>query len=91
MIAYSTIIFDMAVAMSGKSVAYNISNCQEISTMNLYQIITKILGVKSLPKLCDPRPGDIYRSCLNNSLAINKLGWKPIYDIEAGLKDMLNI
>lgn len=81
----------LKAALMGKPGVYNISNCQEISTMNLYQIITKILGVKGLPKLCKPRVGDIYRSCLNNRLANEKLGWKPIYDIEAGLKDMLNI
>ncbi len=72
-----------------KSGVFNISTCQEVSNLKLHKLIAKILEIDATPVFEDFRTGDIYRSCLDNSLAKKCLSWQPEYSLEDGLSDML--
>ena len=70
--------------------AFNISTGKETAINQLYQIITRIAGKNQKPVYGPAKPGEAFRSCLDNSLAQKTLGWKPEVDLETGLKFTLN-
>ncbi|MBF0517167.1 MAG: GDP-mannose 4,6-dehydratase [Nitrospirae bacterium] len=71
----------------------NISSGVETSTMQLYRSILEALrqrGIAKDAKFDTPfkgpaRPGDLRRSCLNNSKASQSLNWQPEYDLNKGI------
>ena len=66
--------------------AFNISTGKETTINQLYQIITRIAGKNQKPVYAPAKPGEAFRSCLDNSLARKTLGWKPEVKLEEGLK-----
>jgi UDP-glucose 4-epimerase len=48
-------------------------------------VIAKAAGAPDDPEFFSPRLGDLKRSCLEISLAADVLGWRPRFDIEAGV------
>jgi len=66
--------------------AFNISTGKETTINQLYQIITRIAGKNLKPVYGPAKPGEAFRSCLDNSLAQKTLGWKPEVKLEEGLK-----
>ncbi|MFA6074554.1 MAG: NAD-dependent epimerase/dehydratase family protein [Negativicutes bacterium] len=75
-----------AVTATAANKVMNISNNSELSVNELIaafeQAAGKKLSVNYLPK----RDGDIYRSRLDNSLAVATLAWKPQHDLTASLQ-----
>jgi UDP-glucose 4-epimerase len=65
----------------------NISSGIEVSLMELFNIMVKVLGKDVVPQIGDVLPGDVKRSCLDNSLAHELLGWSPKIGIEEGLRN----
>ncbi len=64
---------------------FNISRNEEISINDLLMTIKEILDFEVAPIYSEPRKGDIARSILNNSKAIEGLKWTPQVNIEEGL------
>ena len=64
----------------------NISGGKEISLLQLYESVAKVMNSSVKPVLRDPVLGDILRSCLSNGRAKSMLGWSPKIDLATGLK-----
>ena len=64
----------------------NISGGKEISLLQLYESVAKVMNSSVKPVLRDPVLGDILRSCLSNERAKSMLGWSPKIDLATGLK-----
>ncbi|GEN53831.1 NAD-dependent epimerase/dehydratase family protein [Halobacillus faecis] len=65
---------------------FNISSNKEITINSLVDEINSLMNTKLSPIHKEFRSGDITRSCLDNQLAIKKLGWKPKFSLREGLK-----
>lgn len=64
---------------------YNISTSKETNILDLSYEILKISGKNCKIEHRDIVKGEVLRSCLENSLARNELGWKPEFSLEKGL------
>ncbi|MGY0374675.1 NAD-dependent epimerase/dehydratase family protein [Clostridium sp. JNZ J1-5] len=73
----------------GDNETINICSNKEISIIDLYQLIMSItkkdIGIKYLSH----RSGDIYRSIMDNSKAVNILKWLPKYSLKDGLSELI--
>ncbi|MBP2645547.1 MAG: UDP-glucose 4-epimerase [Firmicutes bacterium] len=79
----------LALTSLAGGITANISTNTEISVNLLTEIMGKVSG-KVVERVYLPaREGDIYRSCLNNSNAINTFGWNPATKLEEGLINTL--
>ncbi len=78
----------VAAALHTESVntVYNLSSKSEISIRQLVTYLSAVTGKKIVPKYGPPRPGDIYRSCLDNQRASRGLNWTPETPLEDALK-----
>ncbi|ATW28910.1 SDR family oxidoreductase [Candidatus Formimonas warabiya] len=68
----------------------NISTGKEVTVNELYGTIKDELGSKMAPAYSQPRAGDIYRSCLDNSAARKMLGWQPEILLGEGIKKTIS-
>lgn len=64
----------------------NVSSGIEISLLELFNIMSRVLGKDIVPQIGEVLPGDVQRSCLDNSLARKLLDWSPKIGIEEGLR-----
>ena len=64
----------------------NISSNSETSLGDLYSEICRIKNAQEDCIYRDPAPGEVLKSRLDNSLARELLGWKPITSLIEGLK-----
>lgn len=71
---------------NAKGDSYNIANGKGISINQLVKKINEILGKSIEPVYENARPGDPKHSEADISESIEKLGFKPKYDFEEGLK-----
>ena len=65
---------------------FNVATGKRVSINELANLIMEITGVKLEPIYDKPRPGDIRHSLADISLAMEKLGYKPEYDLRRGLE-----
>ncbi|MHC1566277.1 MAG: SDR family oxidoreductase [Candidatus Syntropharchaeia archaeon] len=65
---------------------FNIACGNRISIKELANKILEIMGLKLSPVCDKPRPGDIRHSLADISLARERLGYVPEYDLEKGLE-----
>ena len=65
---------------------FNIATGKRVSINELANLIMEITGVKLEPIYDKPRPGDVRHSLADISLAMEKLGYKPEYDLRRGLE-----
>ena len=77
--------FVKASGALGDGQRFNIGTGTETSTRQLHTVIAKAAGAPDDPAFFPPRLGDLKRSCLEISLAADVLGWRPRFDIEAGV------
>ncbi len=66
---------------------YNLSTQTETSLRQLVTHLSSVAGRQLVPKYAPPRPGDIYRSCLNNMRAARGMGWSPKTPLADALKN----
>lgn len=64
---------------------FNISTSKESSVNQVLEKIAEKIGVSVVRKNSDAKKGEQKRSCLDNSLAIQELGWRPDYDLDKGV------
>ena len=56
---------------------FNISTGKETSILELYKLCQKLTFSTKRPIFQPTRPGDLYRSVLDNGVAYRELGWQP--------------
>ncbi|GER71194.1 UDP-glucose 4-epimerase [Weizmannia acidilactici] len=78
---------NMAAIDNGHQDIFNISTAKTTSINQLVSYLNKIHGSAIDSKNTSGRIGDIKHSCLNNQKAIQKLGWRPVFNIYQGLED----
>ena len=64
----------------------NISSQTEISLLDLFNKIADLMKSDIRPVVLDAKIGDVLRSCLSNQKAEELLGWKPLVNLDEGLK-----
>ncbi|KAJ3684512.1 hypothetical protein LUZ61_013676 [Rhynchospora tenuis] len=66
---------------------YNLGNTTPVPVSELVNILEKLLKVKAIRKVVKmPRNGDVPYTHANISLAERELGYKPVTDLQTGLK-----
>ncbi|MBM4462369.1 MAG: NAD-dependent epimerase/dehydratase family protein [Chloroflexi bacterium] len=68
----------------GKGI-YNIGTGVETTDQEMFDTLAELLGYKDVPRYEPVRKGEIYRICLNSSLAGMELGWQPQLSLRQGL------
>jgi UDP-glucose 4-epimerase len=69
----------------GAGEPFNIATGREVRTRELLASICRIMGRELRYTRAGPRPGDLKRSCLDNTRAASVLGWKPGFSLDEGL------
>lgn len=78
------------LASSGDFIgALNISSGIETSINELLQLLQATAGTSFAPLYQPAKPGELRRSVLNNSAALDRLGWKPKIWLAEGLKPLI--
>ena len=67
----------------------NIGSGREVSINEVYNLITRILGINMKPSKRPPRPGDVRRSVADITKAKEVLNWIPKTDLKEGLKQTI--
>ncbi|MOA27852.1 hypothetical protein D3C78_1487540 [compost metagenome] len=80
----------MASINSDNVGTYNISSKTAISLNELIQKISQHKNVEIRARYEDERKGDIVHSCLDNTLAISSMNWKPVYSFDEGIVRTIN-
>jgi UDP-glucose 4-epimerase len=73
----------------GDNQIFNISTNQKTSINQLIALMDEVLDTKLDVQYDAPREGDILHSYLDNTNAIEKLGWMPQYSLRQGLEKTL--
>lgn len=68
---------------------YNLCTNTKTTVNSLVDIINKYLGKNTEPIYEDFRVGDITESRMSYDKIYNEIGWKPLYDINEGIKNTL--
>ena len=74
------------MALEKGSGEFNISTNRETSVNELYEKLLEISGKNMEPVHGNEREGELRRSVLDNSKAMEGLGWEPIVSLDEGLK-----
>jgi UDP-glucose 4-epimerase len=64
----------------------NISSNRSITLLELFSKLSKALASSLEPEILPSLSGEVADSCLDNSLAMDVLGWKPRVGIDEGLR-----
>lgn len=75
-------------ALGSTTGVFNIGSGRGITINKLARLIIRLSGSRIKPVYSDPRPGDIRHSLPDISQAMS-FGYKPEYNIEAGIKETL--
>lgn len=67
---------------------FNVGTGKSTSLLELLELISKSAGYYIEPEFQQPRTGDINNSYADCSLAIEKLGFLPSIDLQAGVEDL---
>jgi UDP-glucose 4-epimerase len=68
---------------------FNIGSGQEITLLDVYKEIAKLLNTEVKPIIRPDRPGELYGYSLSNTKADMILGWKPTTGFSEGLQKIL--
>jgi len=69
---------------------YNVGTGRRVTLLELYQIMSRILGSETLPVFSASRAGDVRDSLADISKARSELGYEVLVGLEEGLERMLN-
>jgi UDP-glucose 4-epimerase len=76
------------LAASGRDGSvYNVGTGRETSVVELLDLCQRIAGTGFDATFMPPRPGEIQRSGLDPSRAVDELGWRPEHSLEEGLRE----
>jgi UDP-glucose 4-epimerase len=80
---------NVAALTSGAGQIFNISTGSETSVNEMAHMIQAIIKSEAAPTYASPIPGELERSCLDNSLALRDLDWSPRTNLETGLAETI--
>ncbi len=66
---------------------YNVGTGRETSVVELLELCQRMAGTSLEPEFAPARPGEIQRSVLDPSRAVDELGWRPDKSLEDGLRE----
>jgi len=66
---------------------YNVGTGRETSVVELLDLCQRIAGTRFDATFMPARPGEIQRSVLDPSRAVDELGWRPEHSLEDGLRE----
>jgi UDP-glucose 4-epimerase len=66
---------------------YNVGTGRETSVVELLELCQRIAGSDFDPTFMPQRPGEIQRSVVDPSRAVDELGWRPERSLEDGLRE----
>jgi UDP-glucose 4-epimerase len=67
---------------------FNVGTGRETSVVELSELCRRVAGKEDVePVFAPPRPGELQRSVLDISHAIDELGWRPEHSLEDGLRE----
>jgi UDP-glucose 4-epimerase len=66
---------------------YNVGSGRETSVNELLELCQRAAGTNVEPEFAPPRPGELQRSVLDPSRAVDELGWRPEHSLEDGLRE----
>jgi UDP-glucose 4-epimerase len=66
---------------------YNVGTGRETSVVELLELCQRIAGTSFEAEFVPPRPGELQRSVLDPSRAVDELGWRPEKSLEDGLRE----
>jgi UDP-glucose 4-epimerase len=66
---------------------YNVGTGRETSVVELLELCQRIAGTSLEPEMAAPRPGEVQRSILDPSRAVDELEWRPERSLEDGLRE----
>jgi UDP-glucose 4-epimerase len=66
---------------------YNVGTGRETPVLELLELCQRVAGTKMEPELAPARPGELQRSVLDVSRAVDELGWRPERSLEEGLRE----
>jgi UDP-glucose 4-epimerase len=72
-------------ALSSSVGAYNIGTGEECDVNRLYRHLSDLVGVTAEAKRGPAKSGEQMRSCLDCSMAAERLGWTPVVSLDDGL------
>jgi UDP-glucose 4-epimerase len=78
--------FVKASGGAGGGQRFNIGTGVETSDRALHTAVAKAVGAPDDPEFHPERLGDLKRSCLDNSLAEQVLGWRPVVELQDGVR-----
>lgn len=67
--------------------AWNIGLSKEISILNLHKTLADVAAYRLPPEFRPAKSGEQLRSCLSAAAFSSATGWKPQYDLRAGLQE----
>jgi UDP-glucose 4-epimerase len=67
---------------------FNVGTGRETSVVELYELCRRVAGKEDVEAVfAPPRPGELQRSVLDISHAVDELGWRPEHSLEDGLRE----
>jgi UDP-glucose 4-epimerase len=67
---------------------FNVGTGRETSVVELYELCRRVAGREDVEAVfAPPRPGELQRSVLDISHAVDELGWRPEHSLEDGLRE----
>jgi UDP-glucose 4-epimerase len=66
---------------------FNVATGVETSVMELYGAVQSAAGKRIDPHLAPLRPGELERSCLDPTRALEMLGWRAEIGIDQGVEE----
>jgi UDP-glucose 4-epimerase len=66
---------------------FNVGTGRETSVVELLDLCQRVAGTDVEPEFAPPRPGELQRSVLDISRAVDELGWRPEHSLEDGLRE----
>ena len=66
---------------------YNVGTGRETSVVELLDVCLGVAGKDVEPEFAPTRPGELQRSVLDPSRAVDELGWRPERSLEEGLRE----
>jgi UDP-glucose 4-epimerase len=77
----------LLAAANGEAGVYNVGTGVATSVGTLHELCADVAGVDAQPERVQPRAGDLRHSVLDVAKAERELGWRPLVDLDAGLRE----
>jgi UDP-glucose 4-epimerase len=76
----------VAARDNGGGELVNVGSGRELSVADLYARLGELMGNRLEPVHAPARPGELHRIAVDPSKAAEVLGWRPVVDLDEGLK-----